>query len=156
MIYYTGCGNSSLSSKMYDDGYHSICNIDFASTVIENMTKDYPQMTWKVMDMLNLQFPSESFDVVIEKATLDCLFVKEKSPWETSEPVATAMDQVLGGVSRVLKQPSGKFISITFAQPHFRRKFYEKFWDSCNVQTFGTGFHYYFYTVTGAKSKAIL
>jgi len=148
-----GCGNSRLSSKMYEDGYHSICNIDFSATVIENMSKEYPQMTWKVMDMLDLQFPPGTFDVVIEKATLDCLFVKEKSPWEASEQVSIAMDQVLGGVSKVLKRPDGKFISITFAQPHFRRKFYEKFWSSSATETFGTGFHFYFYTMTGAKDE---
>ncbi|ODN06253.1 Endothelin-converting enzyme 2 [Orchesella cincta] len=145
-----GCGNSRLSSSMYEDGYHSITNIDFSSTVIENMAKEFPQMSWKVMDMLDLQFPTGTFDVVIEKATLDCLFVNEKSPWETSEPVAEAMDQVLGGVARVLK-PTGKFISITFAQPHFRRKFYSKFWTDCKLDTFGSGFHFYFYTMTGAN-----
>ncbi|CAL8148042.1 unnamed protein product [Orchesella dallaii] len=147
-----GCGNSRLSSSMYDDGYHSITNIDFSSTVIENMSKEFPQMSWKVMDMLNLQFPTSTFDIVIEKATLDCLFVNEKSPWETSEPVADAMDQVLGGVSRILK-PDGKFISITFAQPHFRKKFYSKFWADCKLDTFGTGFHFYFYRMSGANNE---
>lgn len=154
-ILVTGCGNSRLSSKMYDDGYHSIWNIDFSSTVIDNMSKEFPQMHWKVMDMLDLQFPPGTFDVVIEKATLDCLFVKEKSPWEVSDEVSTAMDKVLKGVSKVLKQPKdhhkSRFISITFAQPHFRRKFYEKFWSNCKTDTFGTGFHYYFYTMTEAK-----
>lgn len=101
------------------------------------------------MDMQDLKFETSTFDVVIEKATLDCLFVKEKSPWQVSEDVSRNMEQVLQGISAVLK-PNGKFLSITFAQPHFRRKFYDKFWRTCKVDTFGTGFHYFFYTMSDA------
>lgn len=129
---------------MYDDGFHSITNVDFSPIVIKNMSENFPQMSWIVMDMLNLDFPNSSFDVVIEKATLDVLFVKEKSPWEVSESTSKNMTQVLEGVSKVLKK-DGRFLSITFAQPHFRKKLYQQFWSNCTNETFGSGFHYYFY-----------
>jgi len=130
---------------MYNDGFQNISNIDFSSVVISKMTQRYPCMNWRTMDMLNLDYPKATFDVVIEKATLDVLFVDEKSPWVPSELVSSKMNDVLSGVSRVLKK-QGKFLSITFAQPHFRSRFYKQFWSNCKISTFGSGFHYYFYT----------
>jgi len=135
---------------MYQDGYHSITNIDYSTTVISNMSKLYPHLQWKVMDMLNLEVDQSSFDVVIEKATLDVLFVKEKSPWHISDETQARLDKVLQGICQALK-PKGKFISITFAQPHFRKKFYENYWSICEQQTFGHGFHFYFYTMRNKK-----
>jgi len=113
--------------------------------VVSKMEQKYPCMKWFTMDMLDLTFPPATFDIVIEKCTLDVLFVDETSPWEVSEPVAKNMHKVLGGVANLLKPKTGKFISITFAQPHFRSKFYEEHWTNCTYSTFGTGFHYYFY-----------
>lgn len=34
-----------------------------------------------VMDMTNMTFPEGSFEVVIEKATLDALMVEERDLW---------------------------------------------------------------------------
>lgn len=51
-------------------------------------------------------------------------------------------------MSRVLK-PGGLFISVTFAQPHFRQLIYAKpkyEWDF-EVMTFGTSFHFFFYVM---------
>jgi hypothetical protein len=129
---------------MYDEGFTSITNVDFSPVVISKMSQAYPQMKWLVMDMVDLQLPEKSFDIVIEKATLDVLFVKEKSPWNVSETATDRMTRTLHGVSSVLKE-SGKFLSITFAQPHFRNKFYKNHWTNCTYETFGSGFHYYFY-----------
>lgn len=77
---------------MYKDGYKNITNIDYSATVIENMKKrcaDMPEMkckqggngvyalTWYLlmrvlhvgleMDIRDLKFPDQSFDVVIDK-----------------------------------------------------------------------------------------
>lgn len=51
-------------------------------------------------------------------------------------------------VSRVLR-PEGRFISITFAQPHFRKRHYAQpiyGWSVCHV-TYGNGFHYFLYVM---------
>jgi len=52
-------------------------------------------------------------------------------------------------VSRVLK-PRGRFISLTFAQPHFRKPLYARRrygWD-VGQHTYGDGFHYFLYVMT--------
>lgn len=45
---------------------------------------------------------------------------------------------------------SGRFISITFAQPHFRKSIYarEHYGWSIRTETFGDGFHFFFYVMT--------
>jgi len=54
-------------------------------------------------------------------------------------------------ISRLLKPNGGRFISISFAQPHFRVPLYVADpaynWD-VKVDTFGTGFHYFYYAMT--------
>lgn len=147
-----GCGNSSLSGDMYSAGYHSITNIDYSSVCISAMSsryKDCPGMTWKEMDVRQLSFCDASFDVVLEKATLDALMVEEKSPWSMSPQTATFIHHTLTEISRCLK-PGGRFISITFANPFFRKRLYarsEYDW-SIKHHTYGDGFEYYLYVLT--------
>eukprot|EP00920_Eleutheroschizon_duboscqi_P042270 GHVT01101094.1.p2 GENE.GHVT01101094.1~~GHVT01101094.1.p2 ORF type:complete len:106 (-),score=13.57 GHVT01101094.1:159-476(-) len=40
-ILMVGCGNSRLTEEMYDDGYHSILNIDYAASCIKAMEDKY-------------------------------------------------------------------------------------------------------------------
>lgn len=58
-----------------------------------------PRLRWAVMDMRSLAFPDASFDVVLEKGTLDVLLVDEKDPWRVSAPAAAAMHRVLAEVT---------------------------------------------------------
>ncbi|KAK7945695.1 hypothetical protein WMY93_001423 [Mugilogobius chulae] len=89
------------------------------------------------------------FDVVVEKATLDALMVEEKSPWSMSQQTATFIHQALTEISRCLR-PGGRFISITFACPFFRKRLYartEYNWSIKNYN-YGDGFQYYMYVLT--------
>uniref|UniRef100_A0A453B404 Methyltransferase domain-containing protein n=1 Tax=Aegilops tauschii subsp. strangulata TaxID=200361 RepID=A0A453B404_AEGTS len=99
-----------------------------------------------VADMLDLPFESESFDLVIEKGTMDVLFVDSGDPWNPNPTTVDNVTKMLEGIHKVLK-PGGKFVSITFGQPHFRRRFFEapEFTWSVEWNTFGDGFHYFFY-----------
>lgn len=97
-----GCGNSTLSEDMYNDGYRNIVNIDFSPVVIENMKqkcKDLAEMEWMVMDITSMTFAASSFDIVIEKATLDALMVEEKDLWNPSQEIRDNMNCVLTQVS---------------------------------------------------------
>ncbi|XP_078420183.1 EEF1A lysine methyltransferase 4 isoform X2 [Cetorhinus maximus] len=93
-----GCGNSSMSYDMFMSGYRSITNIDFSATCIEKMASKYAScsgMEWKIMDAKALEFENESFDVVLEKGTLDAMMVDETDPWNVSQETKENIDQVL-------------------------------------------------------------
>ena len=132
---------------MYEDGFTNILSTDISEVCIEKQKSAFPHLEWQVADLRNMDcFQNESFDVVIEKATLDALLVKEKSPWHPSEEAKIAIgklsyflfqnitltnisllsDECLCEISRVLKSKDAKFLSLTFAQPHFRTPFYSK------------------------------
>uniref|UniRef100_A0A8C6PEL5 Endothelin converting enzyme 2a n=1 Tax=Nothobranchius furzeri TaxID=105023 RepID=A0A8C6PEL5_NOTFU len=142
----------SLSGDMYEAGYHSITNIDYSSVCISTRSSMYsscPGMTWHQMDVRQLSFSDASFDVILEKATLDAMMVEEKSPWEVSPDTACFIHQALSEISRCLK-PGGRFVSITFAQPFFRKRLYarsEYDW-SIRHQSYGEGFEYFVFVMT--------
>ncbi|KAJ3595080.1 hypothetical protein NHX12_004385, partial [Muraenolepis orangiensis] len=53
-------------------------------------------------------------------------------------------------VSRVMK-PQARFLSLTFAQPHFRKRLFarrEYAWSVGPHQTYGEAFHYFLYVMT--------
>lgn len=98
LCFAAGCGNSTLSGDLYSVGYHSIANVDYSSVCIATMRarhSDCPGMTWHEMDISRLSFADASFDVVLEKATLDAIMVEEKSPWELSTQTASFMHKTL-------------------------------------------------------------
>jgi SAM-dependent methyltransferase len=121
-----GCGNSNLSNDMYDDGYANITNIDFSATVIAHNRERSAHRTgmkWLVMDMLDLQFPDSYFDIVLDKCAMDALLVDEGDPWHPSPACVAAVHTLCVGVQRVLV-PQGRYLVISFGQPHFRKPHY--------------------------------
>ena len=61
---------------MYDDGFHNIDNIDISNNVInimKNRNIKRPEMTFSVMDVRNLKFQDSSFDLAVDKSTIDAL-----------------------------------------------------------------------------------
>ena len=80
------------------------------------------EMNWIQMDMLDLKFDDDSFDVLIDKATMDVLQCDNEDCWNPSEEVLSRVSLFYTNCSRVLK-PKGKLIQISFDQPHFRRKY---------------------------------
>ncbi|RNA05216.1 endothelin-converting enzyme 2 [Brachionus plicatilis] len=146
-----GCGNSRMSEELYLDNFTNIVNTDYSPVLIEAMKNKYhslEKMSWLVMDINNLEFEDNSFDCVIEKGTLDALLVDEKDPWNMSQENKFKMQIILEQVSRILKN-GGVFISITFAQPHFRKPLYahDKFNWSIQLFPIGDTFHYFIYVM---------
>eukprot|EP01027_Heterolobosea_sp_BB2_P013796 GEZU01019852.1.p1 GENE.GEZU01019852.1~~GEZU01019852.1.p1 ORF type:complete len:114 (-),score=35.10 GEZU01019852.1:92-433(-) len=110
------------------------------------MKAKYPDQQWDVMDIRDMKVPDESFDVVLDKGTMDALLVGEKVFDEECDPDA---EKMIAEAYRVIKK-GGKYIQISFGQPHMRRKYFlkEKFdWD-LQINTVGDFFHYYFYVLT--------
>ncbi|GAV67116.1 Methyltransf_31 domain-containing protein [Cephalotus follicularis] len=155
-----GCGNSQLCEELYMDGVAEITCIDLSAVAVMKMqerllSKGYKEIKVLEADMLDLPFGNECFDVVIEKGTMDVLFVDSGDPWNPQPATVSKVMAMLGGVHRVLK-PDGIFISIAFGQPHFRRPLFEapEYTWSVEWRTFGDGFHYFFYILRkGRKSS---
>lgn len=123
-ILVVGCGNSALSADLYDVGFHNITSIDYSDVVIENMRRMHsvvrPEMQWQVMDMTQMSFEPNSFDVVLDKAAMDALLVEEGDVWDPEQEVVSAVDHMCQSVTKVMKT---KFLQISFNQPHFRTKY---------------------------------
>jgi len=137
-----GCGNSTLSEDMYNDSLENITNVDFSEEVIKLMSercKDLNKMTWLEMDVMDLKFPDASFDVVIDKGTMDALLTGQESVWEVEEDLAINIDKMLSEIYRVLV-PHGTYIYITFGQPHFRKPLIlkDKYQWDLSMETIGT------------------
>ncbi|GAB4853937.1 hypothetical protein Ancab_018146 [Ancistrocladus abbreviatus] len=152
-----GCGNSQLSEEMYKDGITNITCTDLSPVAVHKMQtrlslKGYKEIKVMVADILDLPFGVETFDVVIEKGTMDVLYVDSGDPWDPRPATVGKVMAMLRCVHKVLK-PDGIFISISFGQPHFRRPLFEapEFTWSIEWTTFGDGFHYFFYTLGKGK-----
>ncbi|XP_066117257.1 eEF1A lysine and N-terminal methyltransferase [Saccopteryx bilineata] len=114
-----GCGNSELSEQLYDVGYQDIVNIDISEVVIKQMKERNasrrPQMSFLKMDMTQMEFPDASFQVVLDKGTLDAVLTDEEE--ETLQQV----DRMLAEVGRVL-QVGGRYLCVSLAQAHVLKK----------------------------------
>ncbi|KZV63178.1 hypothetical protein PENSPDRAFT_641270 [Peniophora sp. CONT] len=145
-----GCGNSTLSEDMYDDGYKNIVNIDYSAVVISRMSSRHkdvrPEMEWSEMDIRDLQFDDNTFDVAIDKGTMDAMMTAKGDVWDPPQQViddcTKEVDEV---VRRVLRKGTGTFIYLTFGQPHFRKRYLTRDDATLEIKQIGDAFHYYFY-----------
>ena len=75
-----GCGNSTLSYDLYNQGYKNITAIDFSNVVIKQMSNIYKDtnIKYEVCDFNNMKlyFGENIFDIIIEKAGLDSIATK--------------------------------------------------------------------------------
>ena len=98
-----GCGNSSLSTSLYERGYQNIDNIDFSQTVISRMKERtiyaMPKMKWHIMDMLELAFERDSFDVVLDKGSMDALMVDQGDVWNPKQEVINRVETAISEVT---------------------------------------------------------
>eukprot|EP01095_Lingulamoeba_sp_RSL-Kostka_P004107 TRINITY_DN1519_c0_g1_i1.p2 TRINITY_DN1519_c0_g1~~TRINITY_DN1519_c0_g1_i1.p2 ORF type:complete len:239 (+),score=54.09 TRINITY_DN1519_c0_g1_i1:682-1398(+) len=147
-----GCGNSSFSKELYEDGYKNIVNIDYSDNIITKMKKvheDMPEMLWLTMNALDLKFDDNSFDVVLDKGTLDALLASQNDVWVIDNELGFTIHQYLSEILRVLK-PNQPYIYITFGQPHFRTPLLtrEQYNWTLETLTIGSSFHYFIYILT--------
>lgn len=124
-----GCGNAELSEQMYEDGYVHIDNIDISSVVIQQMKErnaSKNDMTWNVMDVRDLRFPANTFDIAIDKSTIDALLCGDSAYINVA--------RMTKEVQRVLKV-GGVYMVISYGIPetrldHFQWKHLK--WDVSN------------------------
>lgn len=71
---------------------------------------------WKVMDVRNIDFGPQTFDIAIDKATMDVMI--HGSMWDPPDDVQANIGAYLSEVDRILV-PGGTFVYITYRQPQF-------------------------------------
>lgn len=110
-----GCGSSTLSEDLLDDGFTGgIASFDISRTVVDdlaNRLKDRKGLSFQIMNCTALNFPDACFGAVIDKGALDCLLCGENSTANTG--------RYTHEVARVLK-PGGVFIIVSYAAPELR------------------------------------
>ncbi len=77
-----GCGNAEFSEDMYDDGYQNVDNCDISSVVIEQMkarNAARKKMRFDLMDVRAMTYPDNSYDLAVDKSTIDALLCGENS-----------------------------------------------------------------------------
>jgi len=114
-----GCGNSDLSFEMNETGYTNVLNIDFSRVVIYQMKHKYPKLQWAQMNALYMSYPDKTFQVVIDKGTLDCIFCHRKE-----DDASKQVKKYCNEIERVLKD-GGLWIVISNAGPELRLEYLE-------------------------------
>jgi SAM-dependent methyltransferase len=102
-----GCGNSAFSGELHEAGYKRIVNIDIAESAVKKMQETYAnlQMEWHVMDATAMTFADCSFNLAVDKGTLDAMM------HGGSSGEGMAMDMV-AEVWRTL-HPGGLFLLVS-------------------------------------------
>lgn len=151
-ILVVGSGNSSLPLEMSDDGYTDILSTDYSEAVIERMSaraaSSHPSVRWAVADMTNLAGLGDgSFDVVIDKAAMDAIIADGGDTWDPPEHLLAVAERIMGETARVLA-PGGAYLQLSFAQPHFRKKYLTQVpgrWESLKALPVNAGLGYLLY-----------
>jgi hypothetical protein len=131
ILLHLGCGSSSLAEEMYNRHYcHLILNVDYSFGILDkrrSIRKNEYLIDWLALDIRTIPLCSDYFDTIIEKGTLDVFFVgHEHHLWKPTEELKEKIDGILTQISQCLRSDNGRFISISFQQPHFRRPFLAK------------------------------
>lgn len=84
---------------------------------------------------------SGSFDVVLDKGTLDAFEVDKRNGWDDLHSALTEIHRVL--------RNGGLYVQVSFAQPFQRQYLYEEpfvgAWKDISIHRFGETFHYFIY-----------
>ncbi|CAM4792081.1 unnamed protein product [Rotaria magnacalcarata] len=132
LLLHLGCGSSSLAEEMYKRHYcHLILNADYSFGILDKRRSikenDLFLIDWFALDIRTMPLRTDYFDTIIEKGTLDVFFVgHEHHLWNPTEELKEKIDLILIQISNCLQSNCGRFISISFQQPHFRRPFLAK------------------------------
>jgi spermidine synthase/ubiquinone/menaquinone biosynthesis C-methylase UbiE len=141
-----GCGNSTTSEEMFEQGYKCVTSNDFSNVVIQEMTEKSKIITssiqddktswlrYEQMDFLNMSYNNDRFKLVFDKGALDAL-MSDDTPRSKND--ATKLFSEVERVTEV----GGAYVCITLAQKHIMKGFFRHFakpgskWD-VHIHTF--------------------
>ncbi|GAB5366592.1 hypothetical protein AAMO2058_001156400 [Amorphochlora amoebiformis] len=120
-----GCGNSNLPRDLALDGYGDVTSIDISKLCINRMKKrsseakesSVQSLKWVQMDASRLSFSEYSFDLVIDKGTLDALVC--------SNDMLPTIRKIISEAWRVLRT-GGCLVVITYGSPNTRMPFFQQ------------------------------
>lgn len=108
---------------MFDVGYTSLTNIDISEVVIKQMKKQYKDREnckWLQMDATAMDFPDETFSVVLDKGTLDAMMS------EDSDTTNELIEKYFKEIARVMKT-MGRYVCVSLLQEHIVNKLLDFF-----------------------------
>lgn len=109
-----------LSEELYENQVKNITNIDISEVCVNHMKakhEDKQEMQWQKMNVTSLEFADGTFDVVLDKGTMDSILCGEGSTKHCSK--------MMSEISRVLK-PGGTYVAISYGQPDYRLNYFDK------------------------------
>jgi ubiquinone/menaquinone biosynthesis C-methylase UbiE len=65
LIYECGCGSGHIAKYLHDQGRQKIIGMDFSEKSIELARRNFPEIDFRVDDMLASKMPSESADGIV-------------------------------------------------------------------------------------------
>ena len=118
VILHIGIGNSEFSEKMYDEGYKKSYNIDYARNVIHYMKNRNKRlrssMIFETMNVLDLDYEDNQFDIVFDKAVFDCVLCGI----DADNKAKTFMKEIY----RIIK-PNGYYFLVSNTGPENRLRY---------------------------------
>jgi len=112
-ILHLGCGTSLLPEHLYKLGFKGVTNIDNSPVCISTMSQRFPHLSFQLMDLSDLQYGEQSFDMVVEKSTLDTL-ISDCAYGRAEGKIL--VERGLQEVRRVLR-PGGVLLSVSLLSP---------------------------------------
>lgn len=128
-----GCGNSSLSADLYDFGFKNNTSIDISDVVIKQMDHKYNRngerngLQFKCMDVFDMKFGDNCFNVVIDKGTLDAIASDDSN---ASNLNINKMFEQINGVLKTY----GRYICVSLLQSDILKQLID--WFSLNGNWF--------------------
>lgn len=118
-----GGGSSEFSFSIHDDPeayVKDVVTIDFSPVVVKRMQTlvgDRKAVSFAVMDACEMTFPDASFELVVDKGTLDSILCGE----DAKDRSTAYLDHVF----RVLK-PFGLFLCVSYANRDMREMYFAR------------------------------
>ena len=121
-----GCGTSKLAEDLYIEDIQNVTNIDFSENAIRIMEDRYKEqnveMKYIKMNVMDMhEFPDGSFNIVFDKALLDCILCAENA--------YPLVEKMFSEIYRVLTS-DGIYIIISNGNEDSRKMlFNEEMWE---------------------------